>query len=386
MDERKERRIIVLLISLIFIVILAVCGVIIYIYINTTLKTNSNINENKNINVYNNTNQINENATNENIVNNNNNNTIVNPYEDPSNNEYKNTKYKYYYNQLEQYSKLIYTKIEENIENLKTGEYRILLDSNITNLLYKEDGENILKQHFQSAWNAFSSDRPDIFYIDVSKIYLNIKSENIGGKTNYIVYMGNKDGENYYLQGFENKEQINEYVEKLENLKKQIYEITSEDTEFEKIKKIHDVLVNNLEYDETTKKTNNRNIYGGLIEKSVVCEGYAKTFKYVLDALNIPCVIIYGEGTNEQEKTESHSWNYVKINEKWYAVDVTWDDPTININNVAQNITISDKIKYKYFLKGSETFLKQHKEIGTITENGMEFKYPELEIKDYKQE
>ena len=77
---------------------------------------------------------------------------------------------------------------------------------------------------------------------------------------------------------------------------------------------------------QRTKKNDIHNIYGALYNKKVVCEGYARTFKYILDGLGIENVLVSGTGTNSSGVTESHAWNYVKIDEKWYGVDVTWDD------------------------------------------------------------
>ena len=109
---------------------------------------------------------------------------------------------------------------------------------------------------------------------------------------------------------------------------------------------VHDYLIDNAEYDQTLAKPNIRNIYGTLIEKSCVCEGYAEAFKYLLDALDIPCVIVSGTATNSQGETENHAWNYVQLNGIWYAVDCTWDDPIIIGNG-----KINESIKYQYFFK-----------------------------------
>ena len=53
------------------------------------------------------------------------------------------------------------------------------------------------------------------------------------------------------------------YIKKLKN-KKQIIKIGK---------------LKSLKYDSSLNKSNTHNIYGALIEKSVVCEGYAKSFK-----------------------------------------------------------------------------------------------------------
>lgn len=53
-----------------------------------------------------------------------------------------------------------------------------------------------------------------------------------------------------------------------------------------------------------------------------VCEGYSRAFKTLCDACGISCVISDGLGDGEP-----HMWNYVLIDDKWYGVDVTWNDP-----------------------------------------------------------
>ena len=36
-----------------------------------------------------------------------------------------------------------------------------------------------------------------------------------------------------------------------------------------------------------------------------------------------------GTATNSSGQTENHAWNCIKINDVWYEVDPTWDDPII---------------------------------------------------------
>ncbi len=67
------------------------------------------------------------------------------------------------------------------------------------------------------------------------------------------------------------------------------------------------------------------------------------------------------------------------LNNNWYAIDATWDDPIIIGNG-----TIDNKIKYKYFLKGANEFFKNHTEDGKLTSNGIEFSYPELSDENYR--
>ena len=55
------------------------------------------------------------------------------------------------YNQLDDNSKMIYDKLYENKENLKTGTYKIEFGNAFQSLLSKSDGEKQLKKEYQSA-------------------------------------------------------------------------------------------------------------------------------------------------------------------------------------------------------------------------------------------
>lgn len=60
------------------------------------------------------------------------------------------------------------------------------------------------------------------------------------------------------------------------------------------------------------------NIVGGLTGISdPVCEGYAKSFQVLCDAIGVPCVCL---------ANESHMWNAVRLEDVWYTVDSTWNE------------------------------------------------------------
>ena len=70
-------------------------------------------------------------------------------------------------------------------------------------------------------------------------------------------------------------------------------------------------------------------------------------------------------------------WNYVKINDTWYLVDVTWDDPVIEGGS---NLNM---YRYKYFCQG-DNINTDHFLENKITENSQEFIYPEIYHKESK--
>ena len=283
----------------------------------------------------------------------------------------------FYYNQLDSNAKIIYAKLEENISNLKKTNYTIDFSTQFNSLLNQTGGNEKLGSSFQSAIDAFFYDHPELFYIDLTKISLLTRSQTIGTRTTYYVSIVPKDNQNYLYSQFSSQTQLEQAINQVESIRNSFLNGVSGDT-YHQILQVHDTLVNLMEYDTTYNRTNTHNIYGALVEKSVVCEGYAKSFKYILDALNIPCILVSGTATNSAGNTESHMWNYVQINGVWYGVDVTWDDPII-IGGFNRST-----ISHDYLCKGSITFNESHIISNRLSDTGMAFSYPELNIYDYQ--
>lgn len=123
-------------------------------------------------------------------------------------------------------------------------------------------------------------------------------------------------------------------------------------TDYEKIKAFHDYIINNSVYDKTL--FDNGDVppesyatYGTLILGVGVCESYAKAMKYLLDGVGIESSIVVGESKNQ-----SHAWNLVKIEEDYYHIDSTWDDPVTEDN---ENI-----LQYNYFLINDDEISNTH--------------------------
>jgi len=75
-------------------------------------------------------------------------------------------------------------------------------------------------------------------------------------------------------------------------------------------------------------------IKGSTGAKGPVCEGYARAFKVLADALEIPCMLAIGQARPGANKSsEAHMWNEVKMDDgKWYGLDITWNDPVSSID------------------------------------------------------
>lgn len=281
---------------------------------------------------------------------------------------------RYFYNQLEETSKTIYKALEQNKEKMKSGTYKVEFGNSFSNVLNAQGGSDKLGDYYQSAIEAFIYDNAELFYLSPNKMYLKITQYS---NNKYDVWIDNDTQANYLVDEFSSKAQVDSCIAQMESVRNNILSRRTGNT-IDDIKMIHDYLVDNISYDTTLSKQNIYDAYGALVRGEAVCEGYARAFKYLMNEIGVPCVLVMGNGTNSQGQTENHAWNYIQINGKWYAVDTTWDDPVI-----VGGGTLSREMKYKYYLKGSNSMSSNHRPNGQFTPNGKVFKYPELSSSDY---
>lgn len=151
----------------------------------------------------------------------------------------------------------------------------------------------------------------------------------------------------------------NSQIETIESKVDDIYNELIKDNmnDNEKIKSIHDYIINTTKYD--TDRSDNKITkyhsdiaYGALIEHYAICGGYADSMKLFLDKLNIP---------NYKISSENHIWNLVKLDNKWYHLDLTWDDPVTS--------TGEDVLEYDYFLITTEQLKKLETDQHIFDEN-----------------
>ena len=277
---------------------------------------------------------------------------------------------RFFYNQLNTSAKSMYTSIENNINSLKSG-----YDSIKLNINTETAGES-----FQSAWDAFEMDHPDIFYVETKNLNLLTKSTtNFLGTTKYEYTIQPKENESYFTKSFNSRQEVEQAIQRVEAISDNVVNNADlESSRYDKIKYVHDYIVENAHYDQQDMAENST-LYGLLVNNAAICEGYAKAFKYMMDKLNIPCVVVYGEGISSDGSSEYHAWNEVQMeNGVWYAVDTSWDDPIIIGNG-----KLTDEYKYKYFLVGSSTFSDTHIPERDVSGTGQNFSYPELSNEKY---
>ena len=92
---------------------------------------------------------------------------------------------------------------------------------------------------------------------------------------------------------------------------------------WQKVRTVHDELVERLSYDESFGD-HCHDLYGALVNRRTVCEGYALAFTYVLDRIGIQSSVIVSDW-NEGDAA-AHAWNQIAGYANDCYVDVTWDD------------------------------------------------------------
>lgn len=90
---------------------------------------------------------------------------------------------------------------------------------------------------------------------------------------------------------------------------------------------IHDKMIKDISYEYGPY---DQTVYAALVQGKAVCAGYAKSFQYLMQQLQIPCYSCSGEGKGKNKQNsqswESHAWNIIQLGNDFYNIDITWDD------------------------------------------------------------
>lgn len=121
--------------------------------------------------------------------------------------------------------------------------------------------------------------------------------------------------------------------------------IAPNNSDYDKVMRIHDYLVRNCTYVESDETGLCSTSYGCLVNKKANCEGYAKAFNVLCAQVGIETMLITGVAEGE-----NHAWNQVFADGKWFNIDVTWDDTDI-----------TGDIRRMYFLCDDDEFYLTHK-------------------------
>lgn len=103
-----------------------------------------------------------------------------------------------------------------------------------------------------------------------------------------------------------------------------------------------------------------------LTEHKTVCTGYAYLIRELAKHADIPCEIVNGYGRTAQanvggEGIPNHSWNAVKLDDRWYLCDATWSSGLVD----PQKQRFMQQYSDSYFLTTPSDFARNHYPLDT---------------------
>lgn len=209
---------------------------------------------------------------------------------------------------------------------------------NVATNLLKENNSiaidpTLTKNQIEKVNDALFKDLPQLFYVEQSYSYKwNERPDGtVISSTILYTFKDYKDGVHNTRAKVHNT--VTEFIDILENL----------DTDAQKVTAIYKYFALSRNYDISLK--DDQSCYSVLINKKGVCASFARTFQYIMIYSGIECIYVTGS-----LKGVSHAWNMVKINDKWYNVDIT-----------NGNSGFDDYISYKYLLIPTKTMMKSVK-------------------------
>ena len=221
-------------------------------------------------------------------------------------------------------------KIAQGIENLDTeiyiGEYH-LTSSEIANIM-----KTVIRMH------------PEFFYVITTRCM-------IGTDGTYVTVL-------CPFYRYSNAEIAN-YKKTLDKKIAEIIALTNDSmTDFQKAIIIHDQVILNCAYDDTEiveedtatkeKITSDRvTSYDALIRGRANCQGYTNAFTYLLSLVGVNSEVV-------ESGTMDHIWTKVCIDNTYYNVDPTWDDPVQdNFGHVSHTYFLVSDDGFKNGINGS---------------------------------
>lgn len=121
---------------------------------------------------------------------------------------------------------------------------------------------------------------------------------------------------------------------------------------YEKELFLHDFLAKHVNYEKKDSDYHKaHSSVGAIVYHRAVCEGFAKAFKLLCNMMDISNIVVYGDAIHPDDNSKGrHAWNIVKIDDKCYQVDTTWDS----------GIQFNGLIKHTYFNITDQDISKNH--------------------------
>ena len=210
------------------------------------------------------------------------------------------------------------------------------------NFLYVQSTDDFIADNKQDVLNIFYTALNNgysnfYFYCNYNNcqndVYEITEPENLVNISNYVhpfnsyrkVYVSSNsfDKVSVRIEKAYTVDNIDSVNQKLDELIAEI--ITDEMTDKEKIITFHDYIIDHTIYDSDYIASNLNDIdspshkaLGPLFYGRSLCGGYSDVMALFLNRLHLP---------NYRISSDDHIWNFVYLDNNWYHLDLTWDDP-----------------------------------------------------------
>ncbi len=244
-----------------------------------------------------------------------------------------------------------------------------------------QDLLNIVYSVLDNGWDTFTFYCPKEYTYcleDIEKIsddeitfsHINNYVHPFNSATNIDTYISPSGEITFNITHLYNKEEIALLEKETDRILEEL--INPDLEEYDKIKTIHDYIVNNVKYDvvrnENEKsKYNSNTAYGVIIEGYGICNGYTDALAIFLTKLGYDNYKIATTPELISYSKSGHVWNAVNFEGNWLHIDLTWDDPVSNDGK--------DYLFHTYFLVNNEAMVEADKGETTIEEHNYEKKY-----------
>lgn len=252
----------------------------------------------------------------------------------------------------ENIEELLNTNVEKIYYSALNDQGKQIYDDVINHIRNSEFGVSYQSDHFGVNHHEFSESVRDVFFSisqDYKEIFwlYNASSMIVSGGAKTTISL-EFDIDEYYINEDNsiNYDLIHDHLVKFNARVAELTKYANDNYEenYYKIKYIHDWIILNHDYEQSSSISHSPIGALNIVEnEGPVCEAYAEAFNVLLNKLNIP--VTYAVGMVGEEY---HAWNYVKMGDMWYLVDVTWDENQIFPTN-------PDFIRYEHFLRREYT-------------------------------
>ncbi len=252
----------------------------------------------------------------------------------------------YTYRQLEELSKNFTVNQEMAVKKELNGAVYYMAGTAYS------DGYNLTDNELVETYFTFRHDNPQYFWLANRVLFGS-------GRIIVLTYDEFRDGE---VRGAA----LEEIVQTAQNVYRS--KISSGDNNYQKVLKLHDSLIADIEYASDMNRPTAHSIAGAMTsERSAVCEGYAKVMQVMMNGYNVTNIYVTGTANGG-----GHAWNMVCMNDgKYYWLDATWDDQKY------------EQYRHNYFLVGNGNFTDHSIDLPVNSGTSFLYELPAVPEADY---